>query len=131
MISFSLSELVYSDVANKNKINNMPDIKSFDNLLNLIVYCLQPIRNLINKPMVITSGYRCEKLNRFVGGSANSQHLFGCAADFKVKNMKTDEIIQLIKKSNIEFDQLINEYDSWVHISFIKDKNRKQIKYIK
>ena len=131
MINFKISELIYSDIANKNKIDNMPDVNSLDNLLNLIVYCLQPIRNLINKPMIITSGFRSQELNKLVGGSLNSQHIIGCAVDFKVKNIKTDRIIEVIKNSDIEFDQLINEHNSWVHISFIKGKNRKQIIYIK
>ena len=131
MINFKISELVYSDVANKNQISNIPDLNSLDNLLNLIVYCLQPVRNLLNKPMIITSGYRSNKLNQIVGGSFNSQHLSGCAADFKVKGLSNSKIVELIKKSNIEFDQLINEYNSWVHISYIKGKNRKQVLYIK
>ena len=66
MINFKISELIYSDIANKNKIDNMPDVNSLDNLLNLIVYCLQPIRNLINKPMIITSGFRSQELNKLV-----------------------------------------------------------------
>ncbi|MBR5304994.1 MAG: hypothetical protein IKU37_09240 [Candidatus Gastranaerophilales bacterium] len=126
MINFKMSELIYSEIANKNNISNVPDINSLDNLLNLIVYCLQPIRNLINKPMIITSGFRSKKLNQFVGGIYNSQHLLGCAADFKVLNMSTKDVVKIILNSNIEFDQLINEYDSWVHISFLKNKNRKQ-----
>ena len=80
--------------------------------------------------MIISSGYRCKELNILLNGAKNSQHLFGCAADFKIKNMSVAEIINVIKKSNIEFDQLINEYDSWVHISYVEGKNRKQILYI-
>ena len=92
---------------------------------------MQPIRDVIAKPMIISSGYRSKALNKKVGGSVNSQHLSGQAVDFTVKNMKPDEIINIIKKNNIEFDQLINEYDRWVHVSFNSGKNRKQILYIK
>ena len=109
----------------------MPDLPSLDNLLNLIVYCLQPIREKINKPMIITSGFRSDKLNQKLSGVNNSQHKHGQAADFKVIGMTPDEIIKIIQNSNIEFDQLINEYDKWVHISFNKNKNRKQILKIK
>ena len=130
-INFKISELIHSEIAERCKISNMPDIKSLDNILNLIVYCLQPIRDIIAKPMIISSGYRSKALNKKVGGSVNSQHLSGQAVDFTVKNMKPDEIINIIKKNNIEFDQLINEYDRWVHVSFNSGKNRKQILCIK
>ena len=130
-INFKISELIHSEIAERCKISNMPDIKSLDNILDLILYCLQPIRDVIAKPMIISSGYRSKALNKKVGGSVNSQHLSGQAVDFTVKNMKPDEIINIIKKNNIEFDQLINEYDKWVHISFNKEKNRKQILCIK
>ncbi len=131
LINFKISEFLKSDTAAKNNINNIPDFNSLDNILDLIINCMQPIRNLFNLPVIITSGFRCQKLNKIVGGSANSQHLVGCAADFKIKSLTPDKIIQKIKNSNIEYDQLINEYDKWVHISYRKDKNRKQILKIK
>lgn len=126
-LNFKISELIHSDIAIQNNINNMPDINSLDNMLNLIVLCLQPIRNLIKKPMIITSGYRNQKVNFLAGGKINSQHLNGFAADFKISGMTPNQIINIIKNSNIEYDQLINEYDKWVHISFVKNNNRKQV----
>lgn len=128
MLNFTLSELIHSDIAVLEKINNMPDINSLDSMLNLIVYCLQPIRNKLNKPMIITSGYRCDILNKHpkIKGAKNSQHTKGQAVDFIVKGMSVQEIINFIIKSGIEYDQLINEYNKWVHVSFVKGKNRKQ-----
>ena len=126
-----MNELIHSDIAIKNNINNMPDINSLDNLLNLIVYCLQPIREKINKPMIILSGFRNLQVNKLAGGKPNSQHLKGEAADFKITGMTPKQIIDKVKSYNIEYDQLINEYDRWVHISFKKDKNRKQVLNIK
>lgn len=131
MINFKISEFINSDVALKYNINNMPDLNSLDNILNLIIYCLQPLRNLLNKPILITSGFRSKDLNNKVGGVKNSQHLNGCAADFIVQSLKPKNIVEIIKKSDIEFDQLINEKNLWTHISFVKNKNRKQILYIK
>lgn len=125
-LNFKLSELIHSDKANQYNINNMPDINSLDNLLDLIHFCLQPVRNKIGKPMIITSGYRCPEVNKLVGGKANSQHLKGQAADFIIKGMTPQQIIFKIATMGIEYDQLINEYDKWVHISFNKGKNRKQ-----
>ncbi len=127
MLNFKISELIYSETAVKNNINNMPDINSLDNMLNLIYYCLQPARELLNAPMTITSGFRNPLVNRLVGGVNLSQHLYGQAADFIIKGMTPNQIISIIKTSKIEFDQLINEYDKWVHISYNKGKNRREI----
>ncbi|MCM1003594.1 MAG: D-Ala-D-Ala carboxypeptidase family metallohydrolase [Candidatus Gastranaerophilales bacterium] len=125
-LNFTISELLKSDVANRAGIKNIPaDIKTLDNLMELIVSCLQPIRNYIGKPMVINSGFRTPVLNNMVGGVANSQHIQGYAADFVIQGLTIDEIIQKIKASGVEYDQLIHE-GSWVHISYVKGKNRKQ-----
>lgn len=126
-LNFKISELIYSDIAIQNNINNMPDINALDNLLELTFYCLQPIRDLIKKPMIITSGFRNQQINFLAGGALNSQHKEGQAADFVINGMTPKQIIEIIKKSDIEYDQLINEYDKWVHISFNKGNNRKQI----
>lgn len=126
-LNFSFSELLYSNTAEQYQIKNIPDIEEADNLLELIVYCLQPIRDKLNKPMIISSGYRCEELNNKIGGVKNSQHTKGQAVDFKVNGMTAREVIDFIVDNGFEFDQLINEYDMWVHISYAKEKNRKQV----
>jgi uncharacterized protein YcbK (DUF882 family) len=127
-----MSELIHSDTAIKHNINNMPDINSMDCLLELIVHVLQPLRDKVGKPIIITSGYRNWQVNKLVGGAVDvhgnpiSQHCKGQAADFNIKGMSIAATIDFIKKSGIEYDQLINEFDKWVHISFNKGKNRKQ-----
>lgn len=125
-LNFSISELTKSETANLHNIENTPDIKSLDNMLDLIVYVLQPIRDRLQKPMIITSGYRNEDVNRLIGGKPTSQHLKGQAVDFIVPNMAVDEVIMFIRNSYIEYDQLINEYDKWIHISYDKGNNRQQ-----
>ena len=125
------TEKDYLDMAVQHNINNMPDINSLC-MLDLIVFCLQPIREKIAKPMIITSGYRNAQVNKLVGGAVDkngnptSQHCKGQAADFSIKGMSVASIVDFIKRNGFEYDQLINEYDKWVHLSFVKGKNRKQ-----
>ena len=106
----------------------MPDINSLDNMLNLIFYCLQPLRDKIKRPMIITSGFRCPKVNFLAGGKANSQHSKGQAVDFYIPDITIQNTIAFIQNSGIEYDQLINEFNRWVHISFVKGNNRKHNK---
>ena len=129
-LNFSISELCKSDKARQHNIKNTPNITQVDNMLNLIFYCLQPVRNLLGKPMIISSGFRNPEVNKLVNGKPNSQHLEGKAADFTVKGESVAGIIFKIQTSNIEYDQLLNEYDKWVHISFNKGNNRRQYKHI-
>lgn len=131
MLNFTMSELIHSDKANLHKINNVPtDPKILDNMLNLIIYCLQPLRNKVGKPIIISSGYRCEKVNKLVDGVSNSQHRTGQAVDFTIKGMSVAQAVEYIKISGIEFDQLINEYGAWVHISYYKGHNRRDVRKI-
>lgn len=126
MLNFTISELCKSETAEKSGISNTPDINSLDNLLELVFYVLQPIREKLGKPMIITSGFRSVKLNNLVGGVSNSQHLYGQACDFVVNGMSPAQVVEFVKNSGIEFDQLIDE-GSWTHISFNKGHNRKQV----
>ena len=125
-MNFKISELIHSDTAVAYKINNMPDINSLDCMLDLICDCLQPIRDKLGKPMIITSGYRCSALNRAVGGVTSSQHTKGQAVDFHVNGMTIKEVIDFVIKSGVPFDQLIRE-NGWVHISYRKNNNRRQV----
>ena len=125
-MNFKISELIYSETANTKKINNMPDINSLDCMLDLICDCLQPLRDKLGKPMIITSGYRCYLLNKAIGGATNSQHTKGQAVDFHVKGMSINDTINFVINSGVPFDQLINER-TWVHISYKKGNNRRQI----
>jgi hypothetical protein len=128
-LNFTMSELLHSDIAEKYNISNIPDKKSLDNMLILMLECLQPIRNYINKPMIISSGYRSPRLNGhpLIQGKDNSQHITGQAVDFTVKGLTPKQIIEKVIASGVEFDQLINEHNIWVHISYNKGNNRKQV----
>ncbi|MGN0193258.1 MAG: D-Ala-D-Ala carboxypeptidase family metallohydrolase [Candidatus Gastranaerophilaceae bacterium] len=126
-LNFKMSELITSDTANIRKINNMPDINSLDAMLDLIVFCLQPLRERLKKPVIITSGYRSHEVNKLVGGAQNSQHTKGQAVDIVVKGLTPAQLTDFIAaQKDIPFDQLINEYDRWTHISYVRGKNRRQ-----
>ena len=127
---FSIKELCKSNTAIKDKIDNHPTPEIERNLTILIEHCLDPIREKFGKPITVTSGYRCEKLNKLVGGKPNSQHLKGQAADLVGDtNAKTKEIFEIAKQLG-NFDQLLFERNSngsiWVHISYKDSGNRKQ-----
>lgn len=124
--NFTLEELIKSDVANKYKIDNSPDEKMIKNLKSLCENVLQPIRDRYNKPITVTSGYRCDKLNKKVGGVKTSQHLNGEAADLICDDKKSLFLLiqDMIKKGEIKVGQLINENNfSWIHVS-LPTKNK-------
>ncbi len=123
---FSLSEMIFSQTATRNDIDNTPAQPIIDNL-RLLCATLERVRALSDSPVIISSGYRSESVNRLIGGAANSQHLKGLAADFKVIGSTPRETVRLISSSSIEFDQLILEFDRWVHLSVTHDTPRRQV----
>ena len=139
--SFSLAEMLKSNTALRLGIEEQfsPSKEIINNLTKLSKNVLQPIRDRLELPLRVTSGYRCEKLNKAIGGSSRSQHVKGEAADIELwirgeeKNgILLDEVINLYFCGAIEFDQLIIEYPNsagvpkWLHISY-SDNNRKEV----
>lgn len=127
---FTIKELCKSYTAIKRQIDNVPNKEQTSNLENLILYILDPLREAYGKPIIVDSGFRCNKLNKLVGGSTNSQHKLGQAADIRTVSDDPKEnakLFELIQSLNLPFDQLINEYDfNWVHVSY-SPRHRKQI----
>ena len=130
--NFNLKELVHSNTADAEGIHEQyePELDVIDNLTALVNKVLQLLRDLYGKPIHVNCGYRCTRLNAAVGGVKTSQHLYGQAADCSCENNK--ELIEVLMKSDIDFDQCISEKGSaerpaWVHISYKKvGTNRKQ-----
>lgn len=118
---FSYAELTRSDVAERKGIDNTPNMIASANLYRLAAF-LEQVRKAIGKPMVVDSGYRCSALNTLVGSKESSQHRVGAACDFRVGGMTPREICEVIKNSDIQFDQLIMEL-TWVHISITTHPN--------
>ena len=114
--NFTLEELTASGTAARLGINNTPDAIQISNLRRL-AYMLQELRNMFDAPIFINSGFRNKELNQAVGSSSSSQHLKACAADIRVSGYTPREAVRKIVDSGISYDQVICEYDSWVHIS--------------
>lgn len=128
---FTISELTHSDTANRFGINNSSSKEIADKLHILITECLDPIREKCGFPITVTSGYRCEALNKKVGGKPTSQHLKAEAADLIGKNDEQTRKIFEVARMIGNFDQLLFEKNTssgkrWVHISYKKSGNRKQ-----
>lgn len=138
---FTYRELTASATARRLGIDNTPDDTVKMRLEALTDSVLDPLRKLYNKPIKVTSGYRCPRLNAAVGGSQNSQHMRGEAADITSINDNLDEnkkILDILLKSGLEFDQLLIEHPDrkgrpdWIHVSFTRRRpNRKQVIVVK
>ena len=134
-MNFTISELVKSPTAERLKIDNNPSGVIIMRLTELIRTILQPIRDAYKKPIYVSSGYRCPKLNKAVGGVPTSQHVRGEAADIYVKGDNKELFIvikKLIDEGKITVGQLIDEYNyKWIHISLPTSKHKNQILHIK
>lgn len=129
MLYFDFYQLFHSDIAEKNNWNNTTsDPRILTNLMNLTFYLLNPLREKLGKPLIITAGYRCEKLREYLKASKIG-HPEGMCADLRVNNMLQKDLFDFIHKSGLEYDQLILEYNQGnvcVHIGYNKGHNRKQ-----
>lgn len=132
---FTIKELTKSATAERKGIDNTPSVQVRANLTALVEKVLDPLREAYGKPIIVTSGYRCERLNRAVGGAASSQHVKGEAADIRSVQDTPEEnkkLYDLIVKLGLPFDQLINEYGfDWVHVSFGSQHRRQKLNAVK
>jgi len=122
---FTLDEMLRSDTATEKGITEQytPPQDVINNLSYLCLQVLEPLRIKISAalgtdtPIIITSGYRCPRLNQAIGGANNSQHELGQAADTHVNGMSIEQWYQFIKGSGVNYDQLIQEFGKWAHVS--------------
>jgi zinc D-Ala-D-Ala carboxypeptidase len=130
----TLQEVIKSNMASVLQIQNIPNAEQIANLKLVCTEVFDKVREHFGKPIGITSGFRSPELNKRIGGSKNSQHLEGKALDIDgdiLGGVSNKDIFDYIK-NNCIFDQLIWEFGSenapdWVHISYNKGVNRKQI----
>lgn len=114
---FTLSEMTNSAIARSHKLNNIPSAAELEHLKNLVKHILDPLREALG-PVTVTSGFRSAPVNRAAGGSSSSQHVLGQAADIKIKGMTSDQVVRKIIEMKLPFDQVIEEFGSWVHVSY-------------
>jgi hypothetical protein len=111
---FSLEELT---ATSHRQFDNTPNATEMANLTRLAA-TLEQVKTLLGgKPVMINSGFRSKQVNDSVGSKDTSQHRIGCAADIRVPGMTPNEVVKAIIASDIGYDQLIREFDSWTHLS--------------
>jgi hypothetical protein len=127
---FTIAEMCRSNTADRFAIDNRCKKEHVVNLTALVENVLDPLREAYGNPIIVTSGFRSEALNKKIGGSATSDHMNGMAADITGGSPKINRrLFYLIQELGLPFDQLIDEKNfSWIHVSYrSKDKNRNQI----
>lgn len=130
----SYKEGTRSNTATRRGIDNTPSDYELTNMVGIAENIFEPLRKWVGGPIKITSMYRCEELNRAIGGSSRSQHCEGRAMDlddtFGYKTNK--EMFEYIRE-NLNFDNLIYEFGDdnnpdWIHVSYISDdENRNRV----
>ena len=122
--SFTLNELTQSEAALRHGIDNTPTPGIVVNLTALCVTVLQPIRGYYNRPVKVSSGYRSFAVNSVIGGSRNSDHCWGRAADFEIPGVPNYDVADYVRR-NFKFKQLILEFytpgvpdSGWVHVAY-------------
>lgn len=113
---FTLEELTHSEVAERKNLDNTPNALEVANLVRL-AGLLEEVRALLNKPILLNSGFRSKAVNDSVGSKDTSQHRIGCAADIRVPGMTPKQVVEAVIASNIGYDQIIEEFGSWTHLS--------------
>lgn len=131
MKHFYFSEFFNSSTAAENGIKNEPASdergRVMLNIKLLVDNVLEPIRDMVCTPIIITSGYRNPQVNKIVGGADNSQHMSGCAADFHVKGYSRSMMYEVFLhiSNTLEFDQLIYyPRKNIIHVSYVENCNR-------
>ena len=127
----SFKESIKSNTALRLNINNLPNDYQITNMVGVAVNVFEPLRKYVGGPIKINSFFRCENLNRAIGGSSRSQHIDGRAIDLDdtFGHASNAQMFYYIK-DNLNFDQLIWEFGDkdnpdWVHVSYIsQDENR-------
>jgi putative chitinase len=121
---FTLAELT---ATSHRQFDNTPNEKELANLQKLAEFLEQVKTTLDGKPIMINSAFRSKAVNDSVGSKDTSQHRLGYAADFKVPGMTPDQVVRAIIASDLQFDQIIREFDAWTHVSISPSPRRQAL----
>lgn len=122
---FTLIEFTRSDKAKQLGIDNTPNAVELGRIKLVVEHILDPLRDATDA-ITPSSGFRGHRLNSAVGGEPTSQHRLGEAVDFSVKGMTSDQVVRKIIEMKLPFDQLIEEFGRWVHVSY-GPRNRREV----
>jgi hypothetical protein len=111
---FTLEELTHTD---HREYDNTPNDAELENLKRLAEFLEEVKAALGGRPVMVNSAFRSQQINNSVGGSNKSQHLLGCAVDFRVPKLTPDEVVRIIIAAGLPYDQVIREFDRWTHVS--------------
>jgi hypothetical protein len=111
---FTLAELTHTD---HREFDNTPNEQETQNLIRLANFLEQVKELLGGRPIMVNSAFRSKAVNDAVGSKDSSQHRLGCAADIRVPGMTPNEIVRALIDSDLPYDQVIREFDAWVHVS--------------
>lgn len=118
---FTLEELTHTD---HREFDNIPNDAELENIKRLAEFLEQVKTVLGGKPIMVNSAFRSKQVNDAVGSKDTSQHRIGCAADIRVPSMTPDQVVRAVIASDLEFDQVIREFDRWTHISIPNEAAR-------
>lgn len=122
---FTLNELIKSETAARHKIDNTPPAAIIENLQYGVDMVLDPLRRLYGQPIRINSGFRCEKLNKLVGGVPNSWHQVGNAADIHISSAEEAKILFANLQKLPSVDTILFEHSKnaqWLHVQWDRTK---------
>jgi hypothetical protein len=131
--NFTLAEMTKSETALRHGLENIPGEQELAAMKLLAEKVLQPVRDYYGMGVKVNSAYRHPDVNAKVGGSRNSDHTRGQAADIEIPGVANADLAAWIR-DNLEFRQLILEFytpgipdSGWVHVSYVAEDNKKQV----
>lgn len=123
---FTLDEFTRSSTAERLKINNVPSDEVVNNIQYGVDMILDPLRRMFDRPIFISSGFRCDKLNAAVGGVAGSWHVKGNAADIVIHSLGEAQAIFRLLQKLPSVDTCLFEHSrssQWIHVQWDLTKN--------